>query len=103
MLEDMGNAVKIGDVIIPAVNVQVEGYPGWQKYKDGKEYWYGVYFEILFETGRYWVVDQGSEERYPDRIIVEEYISSRKLVVDQHYNPLNWDDFLTLYKEKING
>lgn len=53
MLEDLGNCVKIHDTVIPAVNIQVEGFP---KFIDHT--WYGIYFEILMETGGLWVIEQ---------------------------------------------
>jgi hypothetical protein len=45
ILEDMGNAVKIFDQIIPAVNIQIEGFP---QFVDN--HWYGIYFEIVWES-----------------------------------------------------
>lgn len=53
MLEDLGNCVKIHETVIPAVNIQVEGFP---QFVD--DTWYGIYFEILMETGGLWIVEQ---------------------------------------------
>lgn len=50
-LQDMGNCVKIGTALVPAVNIQVEFIP------EG----YGIYFEILFENGDLWVVNKESD------------------------------------------
>lgn len=57
MLEDMGNAVKILDTIVPAFSIQVENVPG---YIDG--IWYNPYFEIAFEDGDLWVVEDFSQD-----------------------------------------
>lgn len=51
-VEDMGNAVKINDRIIPAVNIQVTNMPGLI---DGE--WYPLYFEIPDETGALLIVE----------------------------------------------
>jgi hypothetical protein len=61
MLEDLGNCVKIEDPVygatIPAVNIQVEGFP---KFID--DVWYGIYFEVLFEDGTLWEIEQRHED-----------------------------------------
>lgn len=62
-IEDMGNAVKINDTIIPAVNIQVDGFPAEI---DGV--YYNVFFEILFEFGSSWTVSVFEE---PDMISVD--------------------------------
>lgn len=51
-IEDLGNAVKINDTIIPAVNIQVDGFPC---VIDGHNY--DIFFEILFEFGISWSVE----------------------------------------------
>lgn len=55
MLEDLGNCVKIHDTVIPAVNIQIEGFP-----KFVGDDWYGIYFEIMFECGDLWEVSQST-------------------------------------------
>lgn len=60
-IEDMGNAVKINDTIIPAVNIQVDGFP---KVIDGHNY--DIYFEILFEFGTAWTVSIFEDPDYID-------------------------------------
>lgn len=53
MLEDLGNCVRIHDTVIPAVNIQIEGFP-----KFIGDDWYGIYFEILVEDGGLYIVSQ---------------------------------------------
>ncbi len=65
MLEDLGNCVKIHDTVIPAANIQVEGFP-----KFCGDDWYGIYFEILFENGDLWEINQNTVN---SEIIVTEY------------------------------
>lgn len=52
LLMDFGRAVEVTTEnktkLIPAVNIQVENIP------EG----YGVYFEIFFENGSLWVIEQ---------------------------------------------
>jgi hypothetical protein len=62
-----GNFVSINDRLIPAVNIQAEGVPGYLPVGEGKTSWFGVYFEVPFEDGSLWVVSQGTEEDYKDQ------------------------------------
>lgn len=104
---EMGRAILLGTTIIPAVNIQVENVPGYIDMGDRTE-WYGVYFEILFETGCLWVISQGSEEPkkgqgYNPWIVVMEYpkwafTESRQDLGNQHYLS-SWRSFLGLYNE----
>lgn len=71
MLEDMGNAVRInGETIVPAVNIQVENVPGYLEHTIGPPAWYGVYFEVMFETGTRWIVEQRPALVVSDEILV---------------------------------
>lgn len=65
-VEDRG--VEINGRFIPAVNIQVEGFPGMVTYADGSKIWYGIYFEIMFEDGALWIVGQGADNYVPDHI-----------------------------------
>jgi hypothetical protein len=95
ILEDLGNCVKINDVIIPAVNIQVEGFPKWIDAT-----WYGIYFEVLFEDGTLWEVEQRHADLPVVIMIYPFWGVSRKLfcVVSQHEN---WVDFLNLYQTNL--
>lgn len=107
-LQEVGNCVKVGATLIPAVNIQVEGVPGFVEH-DGKKFWYGVYFEILFETGALWVVEQGGKQDYTEAVMksvmIQEY--PRWGVTESLDYPgafvvvESWEDFLALYLEKI--
>lgn len=101
MIEDMGNAVKINDTIIPAVNIQVDGYP---KFEDGQ--WYNIYFEVMFEWGDHWVVEVVPGETC-NVIRVEMYYEWNKVIAEgitTEVKPLStwqckfWEEFLTFYK-----
>jgi len=62
ILEDLGNCVKFGDAVIPAVNIQIDGFP-----QIIDDVLYPIYFEIMFERfGDLWTV-----EKYDDRVKVE--------------------------------
>lgn len=100
MIEDMGNAVKINDTIIPAVNIQVDGYP---KFEDGQ--WYNIYFEIMFEWGDHWVVEVIPGETC-NEIRIESYYEWNKVVADgimTEVKPTStwycatWERFLAFY------
>lgn len=113
-IEQIDNYVKIGDRMIPAGNIQVDGYPGWKTNpKDGLEYWYGIYFEIAFEDGSLWTVDQWSEASFSladedkQKICVAEYarfgMDRSTDMVDYAWLVEDWDDFVNLYKAKLEG
>ena len=100
MLEDMGNAVKVLDRIIPAVNIQVENVPGFLEHVTGPPAWYGVYFEIPMEDGCLLVVEQGAigpdvEDR---RVIVEDYLCwTTEPELSQTHTFIDWVEFLMWY------
>ena len=106
-LQEVGNCVKVGATLIPAVNIQVEGVPGFIQHGDTK-FWYGVYFEILFETGALWVVEQGGKQEYTESVMnsvmIQEY--PRWGVTESLDHPgvfvvvESWEAFLGLYEEK---
>jgi len=106
VLEDFGNCVGINGRIVPAVNIQVENVPGFLEHNDGTAAWYGVYFEILFEQGYLWVVEQGAEELEPtSKITIDVYgdYTHRDRYKDFPAEPdvripvAHWDEFLEVY------
>lgn len=105
MLEDLGNAVRILDTIVPAVNIQVEGVPGYLTEVDGQKRWYGIYFEVLFEDGRRWEVEHGFTQaengRADDYAIYVFHCDSRDDYAIDSYNLKmfdSWEQFLEAYK-----
>jgi len=107
-LQDMGNAVKILDRIVPAVNIQVTNVPGYLEHEVGPPAWYGVYFEILFEDGDLWVVENGpcESEANDPYVWVTVYYNWAK-VGDEDQGALlayDWKDFVgRLYDEKVGS
>jgi hypothetical protein len=110
MIEQIGNYVKINNKMIPAGNIQVEGYPKWVEHSDGEEVWYGIYFEIAFEDGALWIVERHSDAQFAlgdncDMICVathDKFGMDRKADIPDHGWLLeNWDMFLLLYRTKI--
>ena len=104
MLEDMGNAVKIGETIIPAVNIQVEGVPGYLEHPDGGADWYGVYFEVMMETGEHLVVQQKWTPNMDDKIYVEFYLNhgpvyERSCKPDVIQLDSSWESFVTWFNQ----
>lgn len=106
-IEQHGKRVKIGEEYIPAVNPQVDGFPGYEDHH-GVEYWYGIYFEYYFEKKSImWIVEQGAEKAYPDKITVKEYKTfgenRRKNKPEKEFSPTDWDDFLNIYQEHLDA
>jgi hypothetical protein len=96
--------VQLGDVCVPAVNVQV--YEDPPVIIDG--HMYGNYFEVMFEDGSLWVVEQGLRD-FP--ITITEYkewykVERGEMSMDQaesgKLNVTYWFNFLTAYKFKAN-
>lgn len=114
-IEQIGNYVKINNRMIPAGNIQVEGYPGWKRSEvDGLEYWYGIYFEVAFEDGSLWIVDQWSNASFslPDEarqiVIVAEYATfgmDRSADGEPTYAWMlpNWNEFERIYSVKLQN
>lgn len=104
MPKHVGNCVEINGSYIPAVNIQVEGVPGYITHTDNTEVWYGVYFEILFEDGSLWVVEQGFDREKLDEITVQEYLKFaivKSLDLPGVKRTMNtWEEFGNLYLEK---
>lgn len=110
-LEDLGVLVQINDTMIPAMNIQVENVPGYipnMGVPGADPTWYGVYFEVAFENGALWVVEQKPNEDDPDAIIVTEYDrwdlrtkadDARMDDPDYGRSFETWDEFLVFYKE----
>lgn len=103
-IEDYGNCVKIGDKLIPAVNIQVENMPGYLSSplaSGEKLVWYGIHFEIMFENGSLWEVSQWLEEKDADEIIIFEYSHWASGDRDEPtYLKLlrSWEDFVMWYE-----
>jgi hypothetical protein len=103
LLEDFGNMVSVNGQKIPAVNIQVEGVPGYIYHEDFGAEWWGVYFEILFEQGYLWIVSQGSVEHLDDpKIYVHVHTQyaweeKRRFFPDLTITCAHWDDFLEMY------
>lgn len=100
MIEEMLNGVRINSTFVPAVNIQIEGYPKWSDRYNGTEVWYPRYFEIMFETGDLWVVCQGDHPDNPDRITLEvhkNWAITKDLDPTATIIPKDWDEFLLLY------
>ena len=102
--EQAGNCVQLGNRLIPAVNIQVEGVPGYLTDVDGEKRWYGVYFEVMFEDGSYWVVDHGTDGDASDLIFVNEYGRPKHDLDIPHPTSTqvmhSWESFIVLYDEK---
>jgi hypothetical protein len=98
--EDLGNAVKIKDRIVPAVNIQTEITPD-----------YTLYFEILFEDGGLWICY--FEHHDPNAIYVEmfrDYAHERTSVCQAGYAKwkpdvnariTSWNEFLMVYEDWV--
>jgi hypothetical protein len=107
MLAQIGQMVQINDKLIPAVNIQVENVPGFLTSEvDGSVVWYGVYFEIMFEDGGLWVVDQGTNESDLETVFIEVFDNWGKDQdldnMTQKYQLPNWDRFLELYDARVS-
>ena len=102
ILEDLGNAVRIYDEIIPAVNIQLENVPGFIEHGPGDVRWYGIYFEILFENGALWTVSQGSElenaKETKVHILYVPYFSQESEKDMQQFTVDSWSDFVSAYQ-----
>ena len=62
-MQDHGNYVDILGERFPAVNIQIfDCYPELHKWEDHPAIWFGVYFEIPFESGTILIVFQEAAE-----------------------------------------
>lgn len=92
--KDLGRAVEVETgkktKRIPAVNIQVEDIP------DG----YGIYFEIFFENGNLWVVEQDISTPNAKIYITEQidWAHNQELLDKPTTNGESWDWFLELYE-----
>lgn len=102
--EQLGNCVKLGATVIPALNIQVEDVPGYIYYADGMSAWFGIYFEIMFEDGALWVVSQGSipDDDLNDIMIVEypKFYQSSRIAIGN--SAKTWEAFVEIYNERRN-
>lgn len=118
-LRDHRNAVEFirdGEAlgVVPAFNIQVENVPGFLGRVGEEPKWYGVYFEVPFEGGDLWVVEQGWERSKPDRKLVR--VQQFKDWANRDiYDPdprsrlcpwkeihfRDWDAFIVAYDKKV--
>jgi hypothetical protein len=106
--EKQGSFVRLGTTLIPALNIQTEGVPGYLSKADGSKVWYGLYFEVSFPVGALWIVEQGfrliNETEWEKRILVTEHPKwglSQSLDFPGVTRYLeDWEEFLGLYIEK---
>lgn len=110
ILEDLGNMIRIYDEVIPAVNIQIENVPGFIEHGPGDVRWYGIYFEIMWETGELWAVSQGSEpETYNEtkvHVLNVPYFGMGSEKDMMQFTLHNWSDFVVAYnlmKDKVNN
>lgn len=64
-MHDYGNYVEICGERFPAVNIQIfDEYPELIRLgaEDDNPVWFGLYFEIMFESGTYLIVSQEAAE-----------------------------------------
>lgn len=108
MIEHIGDYVKIGDRMIPAVNIQVENVPGYIDIGGGRTFWYGIYFEIGFEDGSLWVVNYGDNESLylngDCEILVLEFATFAHDPNAEHtsfFYVKDWEGFLGTFLEKV--
>lgn len=97
--------VEIEGRRVPAVNIQVEGVPGFLPIDEVTTMWFGVYFEVMFEDGSLWVVDQGSEE-FGDHNQIKvdvhkEWAKEHDLEPDITHIYKDWAEFLEAYDAKV--
>lgn len=102
-----GNTVEFDGTFVPAANIQVENVPGFIEDRNGHADWYGIYFEVLFEDGALWVVDQGCDlEEDLETIHIEQYDNwgqNQDLGAPSVKRSLDsWEMFLTVYKARAN-
>jgi len=85
MVKQVASQVKIFDRCIPAINIDLEN---------------GIYFEIVFEDKKYWVVEQYDH----NKIEVTEYRWFRALKEADIRGATaavgTWEEFMMLYDEK---
>ena len=105
-LIDLGNCVEIENIKIPAVNIQVDGVPGflsWTGPNGETTHWYGIYFEIMFESGALWVVEQLWDGAPDDKIKIKIYHNWAK-GDDTTWTVIfadTWDEFLIDYQLSV--
>jgi hypothetical protein len=106
-IEEMPNGVKINNTFIPAINVQVDGFPSWHPHKwlnNASEAWYPMYFELMFERGDLWVITYGDNPEEPDKIMLEvhkNWATSPSVDPDLIIYPDNWEHFVRIYKATL--
>ncbi len=63
MPQQVGRMVEIDGTLIPAVNIQVDNVPNFFTHYDGSIVWYDLYFEIMFEDGGLWIIEQWIDDK----------------------------------------
>lgn len=110
-IREVGKCVEINGTLIPAVNIQVEGVPGYLTHGNGHRQWYGIYFEVMFEGGEYWVVEKGFKNNIGivqmDGVWVAEYDSKNPETYEGDRVPsygwfaTSWEAFVDCYESKV--
>ena len=92
--------VRIGDGMIPAVNIQVSGFPKMEKHDDHPSQHVSLY-PIYFETpvgDEWWVVFT-----YGDGIVLETYPKGDHDTLLERHTWAEWFGFIILYTQKAYG
>jgi len=100
MIFEVGsNMVEINERLIPAVNIQVDGFPKLVTEPNGAPYHYPIYFEVLFEDGTNWCVETFSTVNDPWVVINGiSFGEPDKAYCGTYSIPvLTWDAFLDHY------
>jgi len=96
VFEQVGRYVKVLNLMIPAVNIQIEGFP---QRMDGQ--WYGIYFETRWESGRIWEVELGFENGSLDEPIIVTVTDERPGPFHKHEKVMTFvgNGYLSKYAE----
>jgi len=86
----VGKMFDVLGTLIPAQNIQVDGYPCWKKDASGLTY-YPQCFEIMFEDGDHWLVESGVFD-------IEMLVYKIPGMVEAVF--LTWESFLDVYQDK---
>lgn len=94
IFEHSSRSVMIGDRILPAVNVQVMGFPTAE---------YPIYFELPFENGTCWGVSKREGDKH---IEVDYYIVDKEDGYDKYFHDgtayaLSWSELLAAYELEV--
>lgn len=103
-IEEVDGGIKVGKTFIPAVNVQVNGYPTIE---------YGIYFEVLFEDGDCLIVsqtmDMNGQLHWVDVEVLINWEEKEALPyphsfeADEFYMFPTWESFEQFFRENYWG